>query len=183
MKNEIRRRILALRKAMPEYLLKEKSKIITEKVIAHPAYQQAEILLCYIDAKGEVITSDMIEHAWKNGKKVAVPRVHGDIMKFYFIESFEQLEKGCFGIMEPKCECRELTLVPDNSVVIMPGVAFDLKGNRIGYGKGYYDKYFSNYPDVYKIAIAFSLQIVPGILPDSLDVAADCVVTEDKIML
>ena len=112
-----------MRKAMPEYLLKEKSKIITEKVIAHPAYQQAELMLCYIDAKGEVMTSNLIEHAWKSGKKVAVPRVHGDIMKFYFIESFEQLENGCFGIREPKCECRELTLVPDNSVVIMPGVA------------------------------------------------------------
>ena len=172
-----------MRKAMPEYLLKEKSRIITEKVIAHPVYQQAEILLCYIDAKGEVMTSNLIEHAWENGKKVAVPRVHGDIMKFYFIESFEQLENGCFGIREPKCECTELTLVPDNSVVIMPGVAFDSKGNRIGYGRGYYDKYFSAYLDVYKIAIAFSMQIVSEIPSEALDISADCVVTEDDIML
>ena len=178
MKNKIRKEILALRKAMPICLLEENSRRITEKVIEHPEYQKAELVFAYIDAKGEVKTGDIVEHAWKSGKRVAVPRVQGDIMKFYLISSYEELEPGCFGIMEPKTTCMEVRNIPKNSVVIMPGVAFDKSGNRIGYGKGYYDKYFSEYPDVYKIAIALSMQIVSEIPADVFDIKADCVITE-----
>lgn len=180
MKNKIRKEVLALRKAMPICLLEEKSKIITEKVITHPAYRKAEVILAYVDAKGEVKTKDIIEHAWMNDKKVAVPRVHGDIMKYYLISSFEDLEPGCFGIMEPKVSCFEVSEIPENSVVIMPGVAFDNTGNRIGYGKGYYDKYFAKYPELYKIAVAFSMQIVRKVPTDILDISANCVITECK---
>ena len=178
MKNKIRKEVLALRKAMPICLSEEKSRKIAEKVISHPVYQDAELILCYIDARGEVKTRNIINYAWENGKRVAVPRVHGDIMKFYLISSYDDLEIGCFNIMEPKKQCIEVTDIPENSVVIMPGVAFDKEGNRIGYGKGYYDKYFAQYPDVYKIAIAFSLQIVPEIPTDELDIKAHCVITE-----
>lgn len=180
MKNKIRKEILALRKAMPICLLEEKSRKITEKVIQHPKYQEAELVLAYIDAKGEVKTREMIEHAWKSGKQVAVPKVHGDVMKFYQISSYEELEAGCFEIMEPKIRCREVTELSEKSVVIMPGVAFDMQGNRVGYGKGYYDKYFSQYTDVYKIAVALSLQIVDDIPADDLDIKADCVMTESE---
>mgnify|MGYP003295633210 FL=1 len=181
MKNKIRKEILALRKAMPIYLLEENSRIIAEKVITHPKYQAAELVFAYIDAKGEVITKDIIEHAWSNNKRVVVPKVQGDRMEFYEIASYHDLEPGCFGIMEPKITCMEITDIPKNSVVIMPGVAFDKTGNRIGYGKGYYDKYFSKYPDLCKIAIAFSLQIVSEIQADKFDVKADCVITESVI--
>ena len=98
-------------------------------------------------------------------------------MKFYQITSYDDLEAGYFGILEPKEECKEVN-VSENSIVIMPGVAFDRKGNRIGYGKGYYDKYFSRYPEVYKIAIAFSMQIVDEIPADEFDIKANCVVTD-----
>lgn len=178
MKNKIRKGILVLRKAMTKTIIVEYSKIITRKIIEHPRYKNAEMILCYVDAKNEVMTSGIIEDAWRKGKKVAVPKVHGEVMKFYLIESYEQLESGCFGILEPKAECIEVTKVSEKSIVIMPGVAFDSQGNRIGYGKGYYDKYFSKYPKVYKIAIAFSLQIVPEIPADRFDIKADCVITE-----
>lgn len=177
-KSESRKQILALRKAVPDELLKENSAKITEKVIAHPEYQQAKLVFAYVDAKGEVKTDGIIQHAWANRKKIAVPKVHGDIMEFYQITSYDDLEEGYFGIMEPKGSCKEVTEIPENSVVIMPGVAFDKKGNRIGYGKGYYDKYFGKYPGLYKIAIAFSLQIVEAIEADEFDVKADCVITE-----
>ena len=181
MKNKIRKRILALRKAMPESVLQGKSKKIIEKVMNHPMYQRAEIIFCYMDAKGEVKTRDLIEHAWTMGKKVAVPKVHGDVMEFYYIEAFQQLESGYFGIMEPGSECSKLEHVSNNSLVIMPGVAFDKMGNRIGYGRGYYDKYFSSYSDLYKMAIAYSEQIVEEIPADNLDVKADCVVTDENV--
>ena len=74
--------------------------------------------------------------------------------------------------------CKEVVDIPENSVVIMPGVAFDKKGNRIGYGKGYYDKYFSKDSNSYKIAIAFLMQMVAKIPANAFDIKADCVVTE-----
>jgi len=179
MKKEIRKNILALRQEMPLDLQTEKSRLIIEKLLQHPAYRNAECVLCYIDAKGEVKTDELIEHAWKHGKLVAVPKVHGNDMKFYYISSYEELETGTFGILEPKTSCTELTSIPDNSVVIMPGVAFDLTGNRIGYGKGYYDRYFADQTNLCKIALAFSLQIVPEIASDPFDIRADYVITEN----
>ena len=179
MKKKIRKEILALRRAMPIDLLEEKSRKIAEKVKSHPAYQQADTVLAYIDSKGEVQTKAIIEDAWAKGKKVAVPKVHGDIMEFYLISSYEQLEAGAFGILEPMESCEVVTNVPEKAVVLMPGVAFDRNGNRIGYGKGYYDKYFSKYPESYKIALAFSMQIVDKIPADEFDIKADCVIIEE----
>ena len=179
MKKQIRKEILALRKAMSEELQERYSQSIVQKVIDHAAYKEAEMMYCYIDAKGEVKTKALIEDAWRNGKKVAVPRVHGDIMEFYLISSYEQLTAGYFGIMEPAESCEMVTEISEKSVVIMPGVAFDKSGNRIGYGKGFYDKYFSAHPDVYKIAVAYSLQVVEAIEADEHDVRANCVITEN----
>ena len=180
MKKQIRKEILALRKTMPISLLEEKSRIITGKVIRHSVFQSAECIFCYIDAKGEVRTKDIIEYAWSQGKKVAVPKVHGEIMEFYYITAYDQLEEGNFGIQEPKESCQKVKCIPENSIVIMPGVAFDMRGNRIGYGKGYSDKYFSKNSNLYKMAIAFSIQILPEILADEFDVRANCVIIEEN---
>lgn len=167
---------------MPLELAQEKSELIAQKVINHSIYQKANLIFAYVDAKGEVQTGKIIEHAWSHGKIVAVPKVHGNIMKFYRISSWEDLESGCFGIMEPKQTYEELTEIEENSVVLMPGVAFDRCGNRIGYGRGYYDKYFTNYAKIYKIALAFSIQIVQNIPAELFDVKANCVITEENEM-
>ena len=180
MKNEIRTRILALRRELPESVLNEKSKTITKKVINHPFYKQAELVFAYIDAKGEVMTEELIRHAWKQGKKVAVPKIHGEVMEFYLITSFEQLEYGCFGLMEPDDMCPKVIDIPENSMVLMPGVAFDRTGNRIGYGKGYYDKYFTKFPNLNKIALSLDIQVVPEISAEPHDLKADCVITEEN---
>ena len=178
MKKIIRKEILTRRKALDVDVINTKSRLISKKVIEHAQYQKADMLLAYIDAKGEVNTKVIIEDAWEKGKTVAVPKVHGEIMEFYIITSFDDLEKGNFGIMEPKETCEKVDTDSLDTIVIMPGVAFDRAGNRIGYGKGYYDKYFSKYPAVYKIALAFEMQIVPQIVSDEYDIKADVVVTE-----
>lgn len=178
MKNKIRKEMFAMRLAQTEEEADAKSKVIFQKIIKSKAYENADLILAYIDAKGEVKTKALLEHAWSSNKMVAVPKVHGDFMEFYIIESYEDLESGCFGIKEPVESCRKITELTDDTLVIMPGVAFDKSGNRIGYGKGYYDKYFSRYPDVYKIAVAYSFQIVPDAYAKGHDMKADCVLTE-----
>ena len=178
MKNKIRKEILELRTSLTEKDAEERSEIIFHEIIECEAYQKADLILAYIDAKGEVKTRLLIEHAWRQDKTVAVPKVHGDVMEFYVIRSYRDLEKGCFGIQEPVNSCPKITSLTENTLVIMPGVAFDNKGNRIGYGKGYYDKYFSKYPNIYKIAVAYSFQIVPDACAKEHDIKADCVLTE-----
>lgn len=177
-KKEIRKHILGLRKKLSQKEIEFNSRRITEKVVSHPEYLKAELVLCYMDAKGEVQTQDIIQDAWEKGKKVAVPRVTGSEMYFYEITSFSQLEKGYFGILEPDESCPIVEPSTYRTVVMMPGVAFDEDCNRIGYGGGFYDKYFSKYPEVYKIALAHKIQMVPKIQAEEFDLKPDCIITE-----
>ena len=83
--------------------------------------------------------------AWDDGKEVAVPRVDGDgIMHFYYLRSLKDLEPGAFGIMEPRADCR--ICETEEGLLLMPGVAFDEQGHRVGYGGGYYDRYLEKHP-------------------------------------
>lgn len=176
-KKDIRKRVLEKRNHMSDKAWEEKSHCIYEKVVTHPFFMEADAVYCYVDYRREVGTRSIIEHAWKTGKKVAVPKVDGDTMEFYYIESFEELQEGFKGIPEP--ESKHLAS-DENMLVVMPGAAFDTNCNRIGYGKGYYDKYLHAHPNHKTIAIAFELQMVDTIPADAYDVCPNIVITEEN---
>ena len=100
-KKHIRQEIFARRKAAPEEQIRRDSRKIFELVRALPEYRQARCVYAYVDCRHEVMTREFIEAVWRDGKQAAVPKVEGKDMVFYFIESFEELEKGCYGIQEP----------------------------------------------------------------------------------
>lgn len=177
-KKEIRKRIRELRANLSIEQIESRSKIITDKILKHPEFQKAELVLCYIDAKGEVQTEEIIRKSWKMCKKVAVPKVQEKEMEFFEITSFEDLEPGNFGIKEPIEGCMKADIQNSRTVVIMPGVAFDMEGNRIGYGGGYYDRYFQHKQDIFRIAPAYEMQIVNKITADEFDIKVDCVLTD-----
>ena len=104
-KKEIRAKILKMRQALPKEEVREKSLRIMRRIEETETFKNADNLLAYIDFRGEVATGTLIEKAWELGKKVYVPRVAGKEMEFYQIHSFEDLEKGAYGILEPKKEC------------------------------------------------------------------------------
>ena len=104
-KKEIRAKILKMRQALPKEEVREKSLRIMRRIEETETFTNADNLLAYIDFRGEVATGTLIEKAWELGKKVYVPRVAGKEMEFYRIHSFEDLEKGAYGILEPKKEC------------------------------------------------------------------------------
>ena len=104
-KKEIRAKILKMRQALPKEEVREKSLRIMRRIEETETFKNADNLLTYIDFRGEVATGTLIEKAWELGKKVYVPRVVGKEMEFYQIHSFEDLEKGAYGILEPKKEC------------------------------------------------------------------------------
>lgn len=160
------------------------SDIITNKVIELEEYKLAETILCYVSCRSEVSTVELIEHSLKAGKTVGVPKVEGDDMCFYKIMSMDDLEPGYFGVLEPKtCKPIEET---NNSLVIVPGLVFDLDLNRIGYGKGFYDRYFQKAETVgnslIKCGIAYDMQICDRIETDQYDRHLDMIITEKRII-
>ena len=143
------------------------------------AYGQARCLLLYVNFGREVDMRPLFEDAWKRGKCTAVPKVLGDgRMEFYEIRDFRELRPGFRGILEPV----EGTMVtPEEGVfMIMPGVAFDQEGGRIGYGKGFYDRYLASHPKLLKAAVSFESQIVPRVPAGPYDRKPDWLITEAR---
>lgn len=180
-KKEIRAEVKKRRREADEETLHEKSLQILECFRQLSAYKDASLLLAYVDAKREVETRLLMRCAWDDGKKVAVPRVDGDgIMHFYYLRSLKDLEPGAFGIMEPRADCR--ICEPEEGLLLMPGVAFDEQGHRVGYGGGYYDRYLEKHPHLIHIALAFEFQIFPEVPSEKHDICPDLIVTENRIL-
>ena len=132
--------------------IQQTSLIIYDKTTALPEFLDADCFFAYMDFKKEVMTRDLIEKALEMGKTVAVPRVEGDDMVYYEIKDFSTLKSGYFGIMEPdggKVCTRE------EGFLLVPGVAFDPARHRVGYGKGFYDRFLAAHPGFTTVAAAF----------------------------
>ena len=110
---------------------------------------------------------------------VAFPKVSGDTMEFYRIASMEEFEKGAFGIYEPAADCMPAGF--HEAVCLVPGSVFDRMGNRYGYGKGYYDRYFLRHPNLYRVGIAYEMQVKDRILAEEHDVNMQALATETGI--
>ena len=177
-KRDIRRDVLAVRQNLTDKEWEEKSHQIYKQVISHPFFLQTNVICCYIDYRREVATHAIIEHAWNLGKKVAVPKVEGDIMVFYVIHSFDELERGYKGIREP---ISRIPLQEQDALVIVPGAVFDTACRRIGYGKGYYDKYLHLHPKYKTMGLAFELQMMEEIPTEEHDICPDIIITEENI--
>ncbi len=180
-KAEIRTEVKKRRASADTTKLHEASLRIMEQFVSLPAYQETEILLAYVDAKREVETRLLMAQAWKDGKKVAAPRVDGDgIMHYYYMDSLEDLEPGSFGIMEPKKECA--LCETEKGLLLMPGVAFDVACHRVGYGGGYYDRYLERHPGLVHIALAFEFQVFEEVPFEAHDILPELIVTDRRIL-
>jgi 5,10-methenyltetrahydrofolate synthetase len=155
--------------------IESSSQQICDKIIALPAFTKCSWVYAYIDFKNEVKTEGIIEAAWQKGKRVAVPKVNGKAMVFYEITSFEQLKEGYGGILEP-CNCPVATA--RKALMIVPGVAFDKRRHRIGYGGGFYDRYLANYPQFISVAVAFDFQMVDEVPCEEFDIIPKQLITE-----
>lgn len=151
------------------------SQAIIHKVLQHPLYLQAKTVGIYVSLPGEVDTLSLIQEALKT-HRVCVPKVIGQDMEFYEIYSLNDLQEGTFHVLEPMRA--ELIAPQDIDLMIVPMLAFDSKLNRVGYGKGFYDKYFSRGFQGYKMGLAFSFQEVDEINNDAFDCPLDEVMTE-----
>ena len=177
-KNQIRKEYLQVRKEI--HFKEEKAKSIVQKVIAHPDYQKARVVALYRSMSSEVNTNELIRHALENGKIVVLPRVENEELVFYQItSSTEKLIKSRFGVEEPEAKDNMRVSKDRIDLVIVPGVCFDIEKSRMGFGKGYYDRFLKDMVAM-KIGICFEEQVIKEeLLPVSeYDVRMDQLITD-----
>lgn len=182
-KNRLRKSIKELRNAQDSAEKAEKDRKIAENLFSLKEFVSAQKILCYISEKNEVDTENIVSKLFRLNKTVAAPRVRDSEgnLDFYEITSFNQTQKSAFGVREPIAEkCKKLVDF-SSSVCILPALAFDINGYRLGYGKGCYDRFLGSYSG-FKIGICYENCIFDALPKDEFDIAADIVVTENRII-
>lgn len=157
--------------------------MIADRFLQMPQYQRCAEVLAYVSGAIEVSTDKIISNALESGKTVFCPRcVNGtNIMHFYRINSLNDLEKGSFGILEPRESCFRVTDFPETALCIVPGLSYDMLGYRLGFGKGFYDRFLADFKGV-KIGLCFENCMTDKLPSDEFDIRADFVVTEERIV-
>lgn len=159
------------------------SSMIAKTIINMPQFKECKNLYIYKAFRNEPDTDIIIKQALKLNKAVAIPKVTDMDMNFHIISkknSVQSLTEGYMGITEPDSSLP--VLEEKSGVIIVPGVAFDKKCNRSGYGKGFYDRFLAKYPDLIKIGIAFEFQIFDEIETNIFDIPMDYIITEQQII-
>lgn len=185
---ELRLQHKELRQGMKRCEVVKASALICEKLYESSWYSACTWIYGYYPLGNEVDCRSFLEIALADKKRVALPRmaveaVHADVchMDFYEITALEQVTEGRFGVLEPLEACP--LVWEQDAVVLVPGVVFDRQGNRYGYGKGYYDRYFARFPGLYKAALAYENQMEEHIKVSKTDVKMDCIYTEQEVCL
>lgn len=181
-KTKLREHYKSLRMEMPADVRAEMDGLITRRLTGLRQYKSCETLLTYVSKDIEVDTRLLIDSALKSGKKVAVPKCIAGTrnMEFYYIDSLDDLSPGTFGVLEPddnKCIKVENFA---KSLCIVPALCYDLKGYRLGYGKGYYDRFLDTY-DGYIVGIVYSNCVRRSLPHGRFDRPVDLLVTEKYI--
>ena len=179
-KDNLRKKYIEIRKRIIDK--QYKSKKIINKIIDEEDFKLAKVVALYKSLSSEVDTTELIDYSMKKGKVVVLPRVTENELHFYKIDdASEKLEKSRFGIYEPKENATSLINNDEIDLVIVPGVCFDIQRNRVGFGKGYYDRLLANW-NLNSIAICFDEQVLKNeLIPNTfLDIKVKKIVTEEK---
>lgn len=172
-KTELRRSIRARKRAMTPAEIDERSAALGVLFAQSEAYRNAKTIYGYLPYNQEVRTVPMLERALADGKKVAVPKCYGDEMKFIYLDDLTQVAPGYANIPEPIADAP----VADDktALVLMPGLAFDREGHRIGYGGGFYDKFLAAEPNHPTLALCYEFQLLPELDTEEHDIPVDTV--------
>ena len=176
-KKALRAEIRAKKRALTEAQIVRYSEELAQKLFAHPLYQAAKSIYGYMSYNQEVRTMPILRQAQLDGKRVAVPKVYGDTMKFLWLDDLSAVAPGAFGIPEPIADGPEAD--DEQALVLMPGLAFDPQGHRCGYGGGFYDKFLAAHPTHPTVALCYGFQMFDHLDTDDYDVPVDAVLSAD----
>ena len=172
-KSALRKQIREKKRAMTAFEIEAASARLGQLFAASEAYRQAKSIYGYLPYNQEVRTVPMLEQALRDGKRVAVPKCYGDEMRFIWMDDLSRVEKGYAGIPEPIADGP----VADDAhaLVLMPGLAFDPEGRRIGYGGGFYDRFLAKEPEHPTLALCYGFQMLPKLETEEFDIPVDTV--------
>ncbi len=175
-KKTIRAQIREKKRAMTESEICRASEALAEKLAEDPLYRQATSLYGYLSYNQEVRTAPILTRALRDGKRVAIPKVYGQQMRFVWIRDLSRVAKGYAGILEP---VDDAPVAQDpTALVLMPGLAFDRQGHRIGYGGGFYDRFLTAEPNHPTVALCYGFQLFPTLPTEEFDISVDRVIWE-----
>lgn len=182
-KQELRTRYLSYRNGLSAGKRKEKSAEIWRRLKQEAAFQEAEAVLVYMDYRSEVMTAALVEELLLSGeKRIFAPKVEGMNIRFYEITSMDDLTEGYQGIREPEADEGKLftqeMAQEQKSLILVPGAVFDRQRGRMGYGKGFYDRYLAEFPSLHSAALAFECQIAKKVPEEAHDKKTDMIITE-----
>ena len=182
-KGEVRRNVLRDRRSLTAEQVKLLSARIQDAVLALPEFLSARIIASYVAKSDEVQTSAVIQEAVLAGKRVLVPRTDAVSMRLRFceIKSLDELQLGTFGVLEPPSTARSVPL-HESQLVIVPVVAWDGRGQRLGYGKGFFDRELEHRGKAVCAGLAFEFQRHDALPVTSSDVPLDIIVTEQRVL-
>lgn len=172
-KKALRAHIREQKRTMTESQIAEKSAALAEMFLQCAPYKQAKTVYGYLPYNQEVRTVPILAQALRDGKAVAVPKVYGDTMRFILLSDLGAVAKGYSGIPEPIADGPVAT--DETALVLMPGLAFDPQGNRMGYGGGFYDKFLEAEPNHPTVALCYDFQILPHLDTEDHDIPVDLV--------
>ena len=172
-KQSLRKKIREQKRAMTPEQIQQASEKLGELFCASELYRNAKTIYGYLPYNQEVRTVPMLRRALADGKKVAVPKVYGDEMRFLYLTDLSRVEIGYCGIPEPMGD--EPVADDPTALVLMPGLAFDREGRRIGYGGGFYDKFLAAEPEHPTLALCYAFQMVEELPTEEFDVPVDLV--------
>ena len=183
-KNLIRQKVLRQRRKLSPLKKSQAESLMLESLLNWKVFKKAGVIHTYISMPDEPNTRSIIEHCWSSGKKVAVPLV----LPYTFdlvhteIKSFDSLISGMYGIQEPSPE-RRIKMNPKIfDLVIVPGVAFDRQGGRLGHGKGYYDR-FLEHTRAFRLGLTFNFQLLETVPTELHDVTMNAILSESGIVV
>lgn len=174
-KHVLRAEIRAKKRALSAAQIDSYSAQLAEQLFAHPLYQSASSLYGYMSYNQEVRTMPILRRAQQDGKRVAVPKVFGETMKFLWLDDLSRTVSGAYAIPEPVGD--EPEAADETALILMPGLAFDPAGHRCGYGGGFYDKYLAAHPTHPTLALCYGFQLYPHLDVDDFDIPVDVVLS------
>ena len=176
-KKALRAEIRAKKRALSPEQIKVYSAALAEKFCAHPLYQNARAIYGYLSYNEEVRTMPILARAQNDGKRVAVPKVFGDTMKFLWLDDLSAVAPGAYNIPAPIADGPEAD--DETALVLMPGLAFDPEGHRCGYGGGFYDKFLAAHPAHPTLTLCYGFQMFDHLETDDYDIPVDAVISAE----
>ncbi len=183
-KHALRKHIYALRDSLTPEEISAKSRALAGQLEKLPFYREAGMIMFFLNFRSEVETGEMVERNLARGGRVIIPKMvpeKRELIPSELLDCENDLVSGFFGVPEPHPEALRPVDPRQIDLLIVPGVAFDLQGNRLGYGGGYYDRFFERLrPGVPLVALTFELQLVEEVPVESWDRPMDWLVTERR---